>query len=94
LHKPDVAQAGLEFGAKVGAWDAADESLKTFAHLSVAAQLGCSWRLDINYFQALNLNQDLDLDLDLAKASQSAALAGVRAVHAARSVTCWSTPRP
>jgi hypothetical protein len=22
-HKPEVAQAGLEFGAKVGAWDAA-----------------------------------------------------------------------
>src|SRR5713226_5960482 len=63
-HKPEVAQAGLEFGAKVGAWDAADESLKTFAHMAVAAQVGCSWCLDINYFQALNQN------LDLAKASQ------------------------
>src|SRR6266568_1998632 len=27
-HNPEVAQAGLEFGAKVGALDAADESLK------------------------------------------------------------------
>ena len=63
-HRPEVAQAGLEFGAKVGAWDAADESLKTFAHMAVAAQVGCSWCLDINYFQALNQN------LDLAKASQ------------------------
>ena len=45
-------------------WDAADESLKTFAHMAVAAQVGCSWCLDINYFQAQNQN------LDLAKASQ------------------------
>src|SRR5229473_830963 len=63
-HKPEVAQAGLEFGAKVGAWDAADDSLKTFAHMAVAAQVGCSWCLDINYFLAQNRN------LDLTKASQ------------------------
>src|ERR1051325_11085649 len=63
-HSPKVAQAALEFGARVGAWDAADESLKTFAHMAVAAQVGCSWCLDINYFQAQNQN------LDLAKASQ------------------------
>ena len=63
-HNPAVAQAALQFGVQVGAWDAADESLKTFAHMAVAAQVGCSWCLDINYFQALNQN------LDLAKASQ------------------------
>ncbi len=49
---------------KVGGWDAADASLKSFAHMAVAAQVGRSWCLDINYFQALNQN------LDLAKASQ------------------------
>ena len=63
-HSPKVTQDNLEFGAKVGAWDAADASLKTFAHMAVAAQVGCSWCLDINYFQALHQN------LDLAKASQ------------------------
>ncbi|HEY1294995.1 MAG TPA: carboxymuconolactone decarboxylase family protein [Chloroflexota bacterium] len=63
-HNPSVALAALEFGAKIAAWDAADESLKTFAHMAVAAQVGCSWCLDINYFQAQNHN------LDLAKASQ------------------------
>jgi alkylhydroperoxidase family enzyme len=63
-QNPKVAQASLEFGAKIGAWDAADESLKTFAHMAVAAQVGCSWCLDINYFQAQNQN------MDLAKASQ------------------------
>ena len=63
-HNPKVAEASLEFSAEAGAWDAADESLKTFAHMAVAAQIGCSWCLDVNYFLALNHN------LDLAKASQ------------------------
>ena len=63
-HNPSVAQAALEFGAKIAGWDAADESLKTFVHMAVAAQVGCSWCLDINYFaaQANGLN--------MAKASQ------------------------
>ena len=63
-HNPSVAQAALEFGARIATWDAADDSLKTFAHIAVAAQVGCSWCLDINYFQAQNQN------LDLVKASQ------------------------
>src|SRR5580692_5729515 len=63
-HNPRVAQDSLEIGGKVGAWDAVDESLKSFAHMAVAAQVGCRWCLDIGYFQAQNLN------LDLAKASQ------------------------
>ena len=40
------------------------QSLKSFAHMAVAAQVGCSWCLDVGYFQAQNEN------LDLAKASQ------------------------
>jgi alkylhydroperoxidase family enzyme len=63
-HSPKVTQDNLEFGGKVGAWDAADASLKSFADMAVAAQVGCSWCLDIGYFQAQNQN------LDLAKASQ------------------------
>ncbi|MFB6676691.1 carboxymuconolactone decarboxylase family protein [Streptomyces sp. NPDC056390] len=63
-NNPKLAEANQEFAAKVGTWDAADASLKTFAHMAVAAQIGCSWCLDINYFAALNQN------LDLAKASQ------------------------
>jgi alkylhydroperoxidase family enzyme len=63
-NNPQVALDNLEFGGKVGAWDAAGESLKSFAHMAVAAQVGCSWCLDIGYFQALNQN------LDMAKASQ------------------------
>jgi alkylhydroperoxidase family enzyme len=63
-HNPKVAEANLELGAKVSEWDAADESLKSFAHMAVAALVGCSWCLDIAYFQAHNQN------LDMTKASQ------------------------
>ena len=63
-NNPELAAANQEFAAKVGTWDAADASLKTFAHMAVAAQVGCGWCLDINYFAALNQN------LDLTKASQ------------------------
>ncbi|KUL62411.1 MULTISPECIES: carboxymuconolactone decarboxylase family protein [unclassified Streptomyces] len=63
-NNPKLAEDNQEFAAKVATWDAADASLKTFAHMAVAAQVGCSWCLDINYFAALNQN------LDLAKASQ------------------------
>jgi alkylhydroperoxidase family enzyme len=63
-HNPKVAQASLEFGSRVGEWDAAGEDLKSFAHMAVAAQVGCGWCLDIAYFQAGNQ------DLDMTKASQ------------------------
>jgi alkylhydroperoxidase family enzyme len=63
-HHPDVVRASSEMGARVTAWDVADDSLKTFAHMAVAAQVGCSWCLDINYFLAQHKN------LDLTKASQ------------------------
>ncbi|MEU2288550.1 carboxymuconolactone decarboxylase family protein [Streptomyces sp. NPDC013178] len=64
FNNPDVATSNLEFSAKVAQWDAVDASLKSFAHMAVAALVGCSWCLDVGYFQAQNL------DLDLAKASQ------------------------
>src|ERR1700744_4990443 len=63
-HNPKVAEDSLALGGQVGAWDTADESLKSFAHMAVAAQGGCSFCLDIGYFQAQNQN------LDMAKASQ------------------------
>ena len=63
-HNPSVDQAGLEFAARVGTWDTADASLKTFAHRAVAAQIGCCWCLDINDFQAHHQH------LDMVKASQ------------------------
>jgi alkylhydroperoxidase family enzyme len=63
-NNPKVAMSSQEFSAKVATWDAAGANLKTLAHMAVAAQVGCSWCLDVNYFLAQNHN------LDLAKASQ------------------------
>ena len=63
-NNPAVAESNLAFSAQLGAWDTLDASLKTFTHMAVAAQVGCSWCLDLNYFAALNEN------LDMAKASQ------------------------
>ncbi|MEV0784715.1 carboxymuconolactone decarboxylase family protein [Streptomyces sp. NPDC050423] len=63
-HNPEVAMSNLEFSARLGEWKAADASLKSFAHMAVASQVGCAWCLDVGYFQAQNQN------LDLTKASQ------------------------
>jgi alkylhydroperoxidase family enzyme len=63
-NNPPVARANREYAAKLSTLEAVDASLKTFAHMAVAAQVGCSWCLDVNYFLALNQQ------LDLAKASQ------------------------
>lgn len=63
-HSPPVATATQEFAGRVGAWAEVDAGLKTFAHMAVAARVGCGWCLDINYF--LSQSQGLDP----AKASQ------------------------
>jgi alkylhydroperoxidase family enzyme len=63
-NNPKVALANQEFSAMVSTWNSVEPSLKTFAHMAVATQVGCSWCLDVNYFLAQNKH------LDLAKASQ------------------------
>lgn len=63
-NNPGVFRAGMSLGRRVQGWDRVDESLKSFAHMAVAAQVGCSWCLDFGYFQAQNR------ELDLRKASQ------------------------
>jgi alkylhydroperoxidase family enzyme len=63
-HNRQVLKASMGFARKASKWDAVDQSLKSFAHMAVAAQVGCSWCLDLGYFQAQNE------DLDMGKASQ------------------------
>jgi alkylhydroperoxidase family enzyme len=63
-NNPVVAMSNQEYAARVATWDAVDASLKTFAHMAVAARAGCGWCLDVNYFLAQSHH------LDLAKASQ------------------------
>jgi len=59
-HNRPVLRATMGLGAKAQKWDACDLSLKSFAHMAVAAQIGCSWCLDFGYFQAFNEHLDLD----------------------------------
>ena len=63
-HNPAVLKATMSMGAKAQKWNACDPSLKSFAHMAVAAQIGCSWCLDFAYFQAFNEH------LDMGKARQ------------------------
>ena len=62
-HRP-VLKASMGFGQKLQKWDRCDETLKSFAHMAVASQVGCTWCLDFNYFMANNHG------LDLAKARE------------------------
>ena len=59
-HNRPVLKATMGIGAKAQKWQACDLSLKSFAHMAVAAQIGCSWCLDFGYFQAFNEHLDLD----------------------------------
>jgi len=58
-HNRPVLKAAMGMGAKAQKWNRCDLSLKSFAHMAVAARVGCSWCLDFGYFQAFN--EDLDL---------------------------------
>jgi alkylhydroperoxidase family enzyme len=59
-HNRAVLKATMGIGAKAAKWDACDASLKSFAHMAVASQIGCSWCLDFGYFKAFNEHLDLD----------------------------------
>lgn len=63
-HNRPVLMHMSALGRKVDTWDELDPNLKSFAHMAVAAQIGCSFCLDFQYFHAHNKG------LDLAKASQ------------------------
>jgi AhpD family alkylhydroperoxidase len=63
-HNRPVLTATSTFGRKLQKWDQLDPNLKSFAHMAVAAMVGCSWCLDLNYFMAHNEG------LDDAKASE------------------------
>ena len=63
-HNRAVLTSYTGFGRKAQKWDQLDPNLKSFAHMAVAAQVGCSWCLDFGYFHAHNEG------LDEAKASE------------------------
>jgi alkylhydroperoxidase family enzyme len=59
-HNPKVLKSYLALGSKSQKWDACDASLKSFAHMTVASLIGCSWCLDFGYFEAHNENLDVE----------------------------------
>jgi alkylhydroperoxidase family enzyme len=59
-HNRPVLRATMGVGGKAQKWKQCDPALKSFAHLAVAAKIGCSWCLDFGYFQAFNDKLDLD----------------------------------
>ncbi len=63
-HNRAVLASAMGFGRKAQKWDRLDPNLKSFAHMAVAALVGCSWCLDFGYFHAHNEG------LDEAKASE------------------------
>jgi alkylhydroperoxidase family enzyme len=71
-HNRAVLKAAMTLGAKSQKWDACDLSLKSFAHMAVAAQIGCSWCLDFGYFQAFNEHLDLDKAHEVPRWRESA----------------------
>ncbi len=71
-HNQRVLMSMASVGSKVQKWDACDEQLKSFAHMAVAAQVGCSWCLDYNYFEAHNKNLDMDKAREVPRWRESA----------------------
>lgn len=59
-HNQPVLMAMAGVGSKVQKWNTCDEQLKSFAHMAVASQVGCTWCLDFNYFEANNRGLDMD----------------------------------
>ncbi len=58
-HRP-VLKASMSYGQKLQKWTECDETLKSFAHMAVASQVGCTWCLDFNYFMAHNQGLDVE----------------------------------
>ncbi len=58
-HNRKVLNFSFSIGRKAQKWDQCDENLKSFAHMAVASLVGCSFCLDLGYFQAHNEGLDL-----------------------------------
>jgi len=57
-HHRQVLSTSMGMGRKAAKWHECDEDLKSYAHMAVAALIGCSFCLDLGYFQAHNKGLD------------------------------------
>src|SRR4051794_273836 len=58
-HNRKVLNFSFSLGRKAQKWDQCDANLKSFAHMAVASLVGCSFCLDLGYFQAHNEGLDV-----------------------------------
>ena len=58
-HNRKVLNFSFSVGRKAQKWDQCDQNLKSFAHMAVASLVGCSFCLDLGYFQAHNEGLDV-----------------------------------
>jgi alkylhydroperoxidase family enzyme len=57
-HNRPVLNGFTALGRTAQKWHELDPDLSTFAHMAVAARVGCSWCLDYGYFHAHNEGLD------------------------------------
>ncbi len=57
-HNRPVLKATMGLGHKASKWKECDQDLKSYAHMAVASLIGCSFCLDLGYFQAHNEGLD------------------------------------
>jgi alkylhydroperoxidase family enzyme len=57
-HHRKVLSTFMKLGRKVQSWKELDPTLTSFAHMAVAAKVGCSFCLDFAYFMAHNEGLD------------------------------------
>ena len=62
-NHPAVFKDMMRMGAKIEKWDRVDHNLASLAAMAAAAEIGCSFCLDLNYFLA----HDKGLDADKAR---------------------------
>jgi alkylhydroperoxidase family enzyme len=59
-HNRPVLKGYFAISGKARKWVACDDSLKSFAHMAVASLVGCTWCLDMGYFQFHNEHLDVE----------------------------------
>ena len=57
-HNRPVLKFSFGLGQQSAKWKECDEDLKSYAHMAVASLIGCSFCLDLGYFQAHNEGLD------------------------------------
>lgn len=57
-HNRPVLKTSMSVARKASKWNECDKDLKSYAHMAVASLIGCSFCLDLGYFQSHNEGLD------------------------------------